>query len=229
MEQKSKKQLSQQTRYDLDDLLQITSYLRAPDGCPWDKEQTHKSVRKCVIEEAYEVAEAIDCESDAMLREELGDLLFQAVFHARMASERGAFDFSDVVSDVAEKMVKRHVHVFGDVKAEDVDTALSTWDAAKRQEKHHADTKDAMLAVAKTLPALMRAQKLIHKAKDTPCAVHVNQTYDTEEKIAQALFDLCACADALNVNAEQLLTFYNEQYLQNSVQKLEKWSKTSKK
>ncbi len=227
--EKSKAELSKQTRYDLDDLIRITAYLRAPDGCPWDKEQTHKSVRKCVIEEAYEVAEAIDCESDAMLREELGDLLFQAVFHAQLATERASFDFQDVVCDVAKKMVERHPHVFGEVKAENTASALQTWDAQKRKEKKQKDTADAMNAVAKTLPSLMRAQKLIRKAKDTPCAVCGDASYDTPEKIADALFHLCACANDLGLDCEQLLYEKNEEYLHTTIQFLEKMEENEKK
>jgi tetrapyrrole methylase family protein/MazG family protein len=228
-EEKSKLELSSQARYDLADLIRITALLRAPDGCPWDKEQTHKSVRKCVIEEAYEVAEAIDCESDTMLREELGDLLFQAAFHAQLAAERGAFDFHDVVNDVAKKMVERHPHVFGEVKAEDTASALQTWDAQKRKEKKQKDTADAMNAVAKTLPSLMRAQKLIRKAKDTPCAVCGDASYDTPEKIADALFCLCASANDLGVDCEQLLFEKNEAYLHNATHILEKQEKNEKK
>ncbi len=224
-EKKTKAQLLSQTRYDLADLVRITELLRAPGGCPWDMEQTHQSVRKCVIEEAYEVAEAIDCESDSMMREELGDLLFQAVFHAQIASERDAFDFSDVISDVAQKMVQRHPHVFGTVEANDTASALATWDAAKRKEKKQKDTADAMESVAKTLPALMRAQKLIRKAKDTPCRVEADPHYDTEEKIANALFSLCACADAIGVDAEQLLTQTNEAFLTSSVKRLKSFAK----
>ncbi len=219
-DKKTKAQLKAQTRYDLADLIRITELLRAPDGCPWDMEQTHQSVRKCVIEEAYEVAEAIDCESDAMMREELGDLLFQAVFHAQIASERGAFDFSDVVSDVAMKMVQRHPHVFDTVQAKDTTSALATWDAAKRKEKNQKDTAQAMVSVAKTLPALMRAQKLIRKAKDTPCKIEADPNYDTKEKIATALFSLCASADALNLDAEQLLSEQNERYLSDAIEKI---------
>lgn len=209
--EKTKEMLKNQDRYTMEDLIRITALLRAPGGCPWDREQTHQSVRKCVIEEAYEVAEAIDMASDAMLKEELGDLLFQAVFHAQIAQEAGRFTMEDVISDVAKKMVERHPHVFGEVIATDTESALSTWDSAKRKEKQHKDTAQAMNAVARTLPALMRAQKLIHKSADAmpveaaPC--------QNETELAEALFALCAAADRLGVDAEQILDAKNEAFL----------------
>lgn len=211
---KSKEQLKAQDRYDMADLVRITELLRAPDGCSWDREQTHKSVRKCVIEEAYEVAEAIDNEDFTLLREELGDLLFQAVFHAQMAQEAGRFDFDDVISDVAKKMVERHPHVFGEVRADDAEQALSVWDSAKRAEKKHKDTAQAMDAVARTLPALMRAQKLIHKSGYTAAP-----SCENEAQLAGALFDLCAQADRLGVDAEQLLDAKNEAFLRDFCEK----------
>ncbi len=214
----TKEMLKQKERYTFDDLITVTALLRAPGGCPWDREQTHQSVRKCVIEEAYEVAEAIDCDSPAMLREELGDLLFQAVFHAQIAKEDGAFTMEDVIHDVTKKMVDRHPHVFGDVQADNAEAALSTWDSAKRKEKHHKDTAQAMDAVARTLPALMRAQKLIKKSKDTPMAV-VPAAITTEQELAQALFSLCAAADRLGIDAEQALDAENEAFLQAFIEK----------
>ncbi len=213
---KSKKALQAQTRYDLEDLIRITELLRAPDGCSWDREQTHKSVRKCVIEEAYEVAEAIDNEDFTLLREELGDLLFQAVFHAQMAQEAGRFTMADVISDVAKKMVERHPHVFGEVVASNAEQALSVWDRAKRAEKHQKDTLAAMDSVARTLPALMRAQKLVHKSGYT-----VPATCENEVELGQALFELCAQADRLGLDAEQALDAKNEAFLREFAQKSE--------
>ncbi len=215
-----KKRLKETKRYTMADLVEITALLRAPDGCPWDREQTHQSVRKCVIEEAYEVAEAIDLESPTMLREELGDLLFQAVFHAQIATEQGAFTIEDVIDEVARKMVERHPHVFEAVVAENSEQALSAWDNAKRKEKHHADTYAAMDSVARTLPSLMRAQKLIHKSKNTPFGVCAPQICENEEELAQQLFALCAEADRLGVDAEQVLDAENESFLQKIERKL---------
>ena len=151
-------------RYDLNDLLRVMELLRSPGGCPWDREQDHHSIRRNMLEEAYEAAEAIDQEDPAHLKEELGDVLLQVVFHARMAQEAGQFDFSDVVDGVTQKLVFRHPHVFGGQSAADSAGALSTWDAQKRVEKDQRTTGDAMDAVARSLPALMRAEKVQSKA-----------------------------------------------------------------
>lgn len=119
----------------LEDLRRIVAILRSPDGCPWDREQTHRSLRANLLEEAAEAAEAID-EGDAEhLCEELGDVLLQVVMHAELAQESGAFTFGDVVDGIAQKLIRRHPHVFGDVRAEDTETALKTWNEVKRAER----------------------------------------------------------------------------------------------
>ena len=151
--------------YDMNDLLRIMELLRSPEGCPWDREQTHQSIRRNMLEEAYEVAEAIDEGDPAHLKEELGDVLLQVVFHARMAQEAGLFDFSDVVDGVCQKLVFRHPHVFGSVDAQDAQNALSTWEAQKQEEKGQKTAADTLDAVARSLPALMRAEKLQDKAR----------------------------------------------------------------
>ena len=150
--------------YGIEDLLRIMELLRAPGGCPWDREQTHQSIRRNMLEEAYEAVEAIDEEDPEHLKEELGDVLLQVVFHARMAEEEGLFSFGDVVDGVAKKMVFRHPHVFGAVRAEDSEQALDTWDAQKREEKSQRTATDTLEAVARSLPALIRAEKVQSKA-----------------------------------------------------------------
>ena len=152
-------------RYELNDLLRIMEHLRAPDGCPWDRVQTHKSIRRDMLEEAYEVAEAIDNEDFDLLKEELGDVLLQVVFHARMAEEAGRFTFADVVDGVSQKLVFRHPHVFGTVNAEDSEGAINTWEARKQIEKSQKTVGDTLDAVARSLPALMRAEKIQKKAR----------------------------------------------------------------
>ena len=152
-------------RYRMDDLIQIMALLRAPEGCPWDREQTHQSIRSNMLEEAYEVAEAIDQGDPAHLKEELGDVLLQVVFHARMAQEAGQFSFDDVVDGICKKLIFRHPHVFGSVQAEDTRQALDTWDAQKREEKGQTTAADTLDAVARSLPALMRAGKIQEKAR----------------------------------------------------------------
>lgn len=148
----------------MDDLVRIMERLRAPDGCPWDRVQTHQSIRANMLEEAYEAADAIDRSDMDNLKEELGDVLLQVVFHARLAQEAGAFAFGDVVDGICKKLVYRHPHVFGTVEAPDPDAALSAWDAQKRTEKGQSTTGDAMDSVARALPALTRASKLQSKA-----------------------------------------------------------------
>lgn len=154
-----------QDHYTFEDLVRIVRILRGPGGCPWDAEQTHESLRRCLSEETCEVLEAIDRKDDALLCEELGDVLLQVVFHARMAQEEGQFTFDDVVDGVCRKLVYRHPHVFGTVEAEDAQGALSTWDAQKRREKGQRTTADAMDSVARAMPALIRAEKIQGKAR----------------------------------------------------------------
>lgn len=151
-------------RYDINDLLDIMSRLRAPGGCPWDAEQTHESIRKNFIEETYEVIEAIDKRDPVLLCEELGDVLLQIVFHAQMEQEIGNFAFGDVADGICKKLIERHPHVFGEVKVGGVDDVLTNWDAIKRSTKGQSSTSSAMLSVPRELPALMRADKLQHKA-----------------------------------------------------------------
>ncbi len=152
-------------RYGMDGLLKIMELLRSPGGCPWDRAQTHQSIRRNLLEEAYEAAEAIDRDDAANLKEELGDVLLQVVFHARMAEEEGLFTFGDVVDGICKKLVFRHPHVFGTVDAGDPEGALASWEAQKREEKGQKTAGDTLDAVARSLPALMRAEKLQDKAK----------------------------------------------------------------
>ena len=152
-------------RYDMDALIRIMELLRAPDGCPWDREQTHQSIRRNMLEEAYEVAEAIDEENFDHMKEELGDVRLQVVFHACMAEEAGRFTFADVVDGVAQKLVFRHPHVFGTVNADDSEGALVAWEAQKQVEKGQKTAGDTLDAVARSLPALMRAEKIQSKAR----------------------------------------------------------------
>ena len=155
-------------RYDIQDLRRIMALLRAPGGCPWDREQTHESIRRNMLEEAYEVVEAIDEQDPEHLKEELGDVLLQVVFHAQMAREEGLFTFDDVVDGVAKKMVFRHPHVFGQAHADDCAQALDTWDAQKQVEKDQRTASDTLKAVARSLPALIRAEKVQSKAAKRP-------------------------------------------------------------
>ena len=145
-------------RYSFDDLVEVVRCLRLPDGCPWDKEQTHKSIRQDFIEETYEVIEAIDNDDAEGLREELGDVLLQVVFHAQIEREKGVFNIDDVANDVCQKMIVRHPHVFGEVKADTTEKVLDNWDKIKMQTKEQTTQSEAMDSIARSLPALVRAQ-----------------------------------------------------------------------
>lgn len=152
-------------RYDYGDLLEIIRILRSPEGCPWDQVQTHASIRRGLLEEAYEAAEAIDRDDAPLLQEELGDVLMQVVFHADIERQRGRFTMEDVVDGEVRKLLFRHPHVFGSAAPEkDAESVLVSWDAIKRREKHQHTTAQAMDSVARSLPALWRAEKLQNKA-----------------------------------------------------------------
>ena len=151
-------------RYGWEDLLTIMHLLRAPGGCPWDREQTHQSIRRNFLEETYEALDAIDRDDVPGMKEELGDVLLQVVFHAVMEEERGRFTPDDVVDGIAQKLVFRHAHVFGTAQASDSAQALEGWEAQKKLEKGYTSPADAVEAVPHTLPALWRAEKLQNKA-----------------------------------------------------------------
>lgn len=151
--------------YDYADLLQIMNCLRGPGGCPWDREQTHESIRRNFLEETYEVIDAIDRKDPEGLCEELGDVLMQVVFHAAIEEESGRFTMADVVNGVCQKLVYRHPHVFGTVDVHgSSDEVIVNWEVLKRKEKGQVSTADAVEAVAHTLPALWRAEKMQSKA-----------------------------------------------------------------
>lgn len=149
--------------YGFDDLKLIMDLLRSEGGCPWDMEQTHGSIRSCMIEEAYEVVEAIDTENATLLREELGDVLFQVMFHARIEEEQGTFSVGDVVHDICEKMIRRHPHVFSDATVTDANDTVGRWEAIKTEEKQRTTLSARLRAVPPMLPALMRASKIVKK------------------------------------------------------------------
>jgi tetrapyrrole methylase family protein/MazG family protein len=151
-------------RYDIEDLLSIMALLRAPGGCPWDREQDHHSIRQNFIEETYEVVETIDKGDTAGLREELGDVLLQVVFHARMEEEAGSFAFRDVCDGVCRKLIHRHPHIFGDVSADTTEEVLKNWDEIKKKEKQQTTRTEVLESIPRVLPALIRSEKLQGKA-----------------------------------------------------------------
>ena len=156
--------LLKQNSYDVQDLVRIVKILRAPGGCQWDGAQTHQSIRRNFLEEAYEVAEAIDEGSLEHLKEELGDVLLQVVFHASIEEDAGHFDLNDVADGVCKKLIYRHPHVFGDVTVHSTGEILANWEELKKREKGQATQADAVDAVARSLPALWRAEKVQKKA-----------------------------------------------------------------
>ncbi len=152
-------------KYTIDDLIAIMKRLREPDGCPWDRVQTHQSIKKSLIEETYEAIDALDFGDDKAFANELGDVLLQVVFHSELADERGAFDFSDVVGEICTKLITRHTHVFGKDRAGDEAEALSNWEKNKKKEKQLDTYTGVLKDVPKYLPALMRAEKIQKKAR----------------------------------------------------------------
>lgn len=150
-------------RFDLEDLMQILRRLRAPDGCPWDRVQTHESIRINAVEEAYELVDAIDCGDPDKMCEEAGDVMMQAAFHTLIEEERGSFTLTDVLSGLCEKLITRHTHVFGNDKAAGADGALSVWDKNKMTEKRQQTFSDSVNDVPKCFPALLRAQKIVKR------------------------------------------------------------------
>ena len=186
--------------YDITPLTDVMETLLGENGCPWDKEQTHESLRKNLLEESHEVIEAIDSNDMEHLKEELGDLLLQIVFHAKLAEQEGAFNLNDVVQSITDKMIRRHPHIFADVKADDAEAVLTNWEAIKKQEKaakgigEQAATS-IMGKLPPTLPALMKAEKVQQKAHrvgfdwdsiEGPKAKIIEEIAEIDEAIVQS-------------------------------------------
>jgi XTP/dITP diphosphohydrolase len=193
-------------------LLMVMARLRAPDGCPWDREQTHASIRLHAVEEVYELLDAIEAGDEEEMIEELGDLLLQVVFHCQLASERQAFDFELVAGRLVEKLIRRHPHVFGNQKAKSVDAVWAQWDRIKRQEKQGTphERPSALDGIPKHLPALMRAEKLMKKAQKAGLLKAGEPAQPTKERVtqsslSQSLYALVAAAKARGWSAEALL------------------------
>lgn len=175
-------------KYDINDYRRIIALLRGEGGCPWDAAQTHESIRRNMLEEAYEAVAAIDSGDKENLCEELGDMQMQVLFHARMEEETGGFDFDDVCDAACRKLLFRHPHVFGDVTVSDAEQALASWDNMKRQEKDQKTVSKAMSDVAETLPALWRAEKIQKKA--AKIGFDWMDWHGAREKVAEELAEL---------------------------------------
>ncbi|MBQ3556213.1 MAG: nucleoside triphosphate pyrophosphohydrolase [Oscillospiraceae bacterium] len=214
--------------YNVQDLIEIVDLLRGPGGCPWDQEQTHASIRRNLIEEAYEAADAIDTGDLANLKEELGDVLLQVVFHASIERERSGLTLDEVADGVCKKLVFRHPHVFGCVQVKDTDQVLTNWEALKQEEKGQQTQTDVLRAVARALPALWRAEKVQKKAEKagftsldeaarrevlTRLAGDTAGAADREAAVGEVLFAAVDLARAMGVDPEQALTGATDRFI----------------
>ena len=193
----------------IDDLLRVMARLRSPTGCPWDREQNHFTLRYHAVEEVYELMDAIEAGDDHEMTEELGDLLLQVVFHCQLASERGAFDFDKVARHIADKLIRRHPHVFGDSKAKTVDAVWAQWEQIKKAEKQGTkhDRSSALDGIPKHLPALLRAEKLVKKARKAKLLEETTASPRAWAKsdLGKRLFELVEFAQHKGWSAEELL------------------------
>lgn len=217
---------TEKPKYTFEDLLEIVKILRAPGGCPWDREQTHKSIRSNFIEETYEAIEAIDTDNTDLLKEELGDVLLQVALHSQMESEQGHFDINDVCDGVCKKLIVRHPHVFGNVNADTTEQVLKNWDAIKMQTKSQKTQTQAMESVSKALPSLMRSAKIQQKAaksgfdwKDADgafeklneecgelkAAIESGDVENQREELGDVLFSAVNVARLLGIDSEHAL------------------------
>ncbi len=221
-------------RYNIDDLREIVAILRSENGCPWDKVQTHKSIRRDFLEETYEVLEAIDNDDRVLLREELGDVLLQVVFHSQIEQEQNNFNFDDVANDICHKLILRHPHVFADTKADTVDKVLENWESIKQTEKHRETLEQRLESVPKTFPALMRADKVQKraekegyykkekdealkefkdKAQSFEKAVSEGENQKIESELGDLLFSLVSISRILEQDCEKVLTNSIEKFI----------------
>ena len=219
-------------RYDAQDLIRIVAQLRAPQGCPWDREQTHASIRMNFIEETYEAVDAIDQNDAHLLCEELGDVLLQVALHSQMEAEKGTFSFDDVCDGICKKLIFRHPHVFGEVSVSGTGEVLSNWEELKRKEKGQATNTDALEAVARSLPALWRAEKVQKKAKkagfDWPdvsgaldklseeleeLKIAVAEGTNVEEELGDLLFSAVNVSRFVKVDTEEALNGATDKFI----------------
>ena len=193
----------------INDLLKVMAKLRSPTGCPWDREQSHLTLRRHAIEEVYELIDSIEAGDDHEMAEELGDLLLQVVFHCQLARERGAFNFEKVTRHLVDKLIRRHPHVFGKTKVKNVDEVWANWEKIKKAEKDgtHLERKSAFDGIPKHLPALLRAEKLLKKAKKAKLVADSKNSKQKLSKtaLAQELFELASFAQSRGWCAEELL------------------------
>ncbi len=222
--------LLSKSRYDFEDLIAIMTLLRSEQGCSWDREQTHQSIRNCFIEEVYEAVEAIDGEDPVLLREELGDVLFQVVFHAQIEAEAARFTVEDVVHDICVKMIHRHPHVFASEEGVKPEDALARWEAIKIEEKQRRTLSSRLRAIPVILPALMRAEKVAGKLglskedKQEGLLSDIQQKVtelenvtpdERDKRTGELLFSIVLWAASHGVSAEKALGDVLEQVIRN--------------
>lgn len=226
------KELLAKDSFDINDLADIVVILRSENGCPWDKVQTHKTIKKDFLEEVYEVMEAIDCDSPEMMREELGDVLLQVVFHTVIETENNNFGLNEVITDICKKLIIRHPHVFGIVEADNVETVLKNWDTIKKETKGQENYADTLNSVPKNFPALMRAQKLSKRA--ARAGLEHDKAYDLKalenavkalescpdsdknkaaKQLGEIMFTCAALARKFDLDAEEVLTATNNCFI----------------
>lgn len=206
-------------KYSLEELYHIIELLRSPEGCPWDRVQTHETLIKPMIEEAYEAVDAIKKNSTEKLCEELGDVLLQVIFHSILAKEEGKFEFEDVTDRCARKMLFRHTHVFGNVEVDNASEALDNWESRKLTEKGFSSLKQDLEDIPSVFPALMRAQKVAKKIRKAGKSENIPSGEEfenaTEEEIGELLYALCQVADKSDVDAEVALAKYTDKIINN--------------
>ena len=220
--------------YNIDDLVAIVKILRGDNGCAWDKEQDHHSIRMDVLEEAYEVMEAIDSEDSTLLKEELGDLLLQVVFHAELEAEKDSFDFDAVCDGICKKLIYRHPHVFGNIHVQNSDEVLKNWDSLKSRSKGEETATQRLESVPKLLPSLMRGQKVCKRAANAGLdivakadavtnikgiasqlerSVSASNNDEAEKNLGDLLFACCNLASLLKKDGEKALTMAINQFI----------------
>ena len=196
------------TKPAINDLLKVMAKLRSPTGCPWDREQSHQTLRRHAIEEVYELIDAIEARDDHEMAEELGDLLLQVVFHCQLARERGVFDFEKVTRHLVDKLIRRHPHVFGTTKVKDVDEVWANWEKIKHAEKKGTrhERPSVLDGIPKHLPALLRVEKLVKKARKAKLLPETKAARRASKSaVAKELFELATYAQSRGWTAEELL------------------------
>ena len=214
--------------YTFDDLCNLVSVLRSDIGCPWDREQTCKTIRNCIIDETYEFIEGLDNDDDKLMCEELGDVLFQVIFHSDIKKDENAFGVNDVIDGICKKMILRHPHVFGDVSVENSKEVLVNWENIKNDEKQRKTPYEQLASVSSALPSLMRAQKLISKAEKNnliekvdfdkaisrlKSAVEHLEKHRDATSIGKVLFEISAVSRTMDVEAEETLYIENNEFV----------------